>query len=128
MSVAPNFLDVPPLDQRDRIPDTVIHALVQHIAEKFDPDKIILFGSHAYGEPKPWSDVDLLVVMDVPREEEMKVALAIQHSLPPHWFSIDILVRSQATLDKRIALNDWFLQDITRSGKTMYERIDRRVG
>jgi predicted nucleotidyltransferase len=40
-----------------------IRAIAKHIAEKFDPEEIILFGSHAHGKPTAWSDVDLLVVM-----------------------------------------------------------------
>ena len=48
------------------VPMRAIRALAQIIAEKFDPEKIVLFGSYAYGHPKPWSDVDILVVMDTP--------------------------------------------------------------
>jgi ADP-heptose:LPS heptosyltransferase len=47
----PTAFQVPPLDQRKRIPARVIRALAKHIAEKFDPEEIILFGSHAYGRP-----------------------------------------------------------------------------
>ena len=42
---------------------------IQHIALRFDPKQIILFGSHAYGRPTAESDVDLLVVMDKPVDE-----------------------------------------------------------
>jgi predicted nucleotidyltransferase len=60
MSLQAAFLTVPPLLQRERIPAPVIQAVVQHIIEHFAPDKIILFGSYAYGQPTRWSDVDLL--------------------------------------------------------------------
>ena len=42
---------------------SAIRRYARQIAEKFDPDKIILFGSYAYGQPHEWSDVDILVVM-----------------------------------------------------------------
>ena len=45
------------------IPIAAIRRYALQIAEKFDPEKIILFGSYAYGEPHEWSDVDILVVM-----------------------------------------------------------------
>jgi predicted nucleotidyltransferase len=45
------------------IPLRVIRRYARAIAEEFHPDKIILFGSHAYGTPNEDSDVDLLVVM-----------------------------------------------------------------
>ena len=57
-------IDVPNVNERERIPPEAIQAVADRIAEEFDPDKIILFGSYAYGDPKPWSDVDLLVVME----------------------------------------------------------------
>jgi len=46
-----------------------IRAVVRHIAGRFSPEAIILFGSYAYGKPTPWSDVDLLVVMETPKGE-----------------------------------------------------------
>jgi predicted nucleotidyltransferase len=45
------------------IPLATIRRFVRQIAERFHPDKIILFGSYAYGQPHPESDVDLLVIM-----------------------------------------------------------------
>ena len=63
----PSAFQVPPIHKRKRIPMKTIRAIADHIAEKFDPEEIILFGSHAYGKPTAWSDVDLLVVMDTPK-------------------------------------------------------------
>jgi len=45
------------------IPLSAIRRFVRQIAERFHPDKIILFGSYAYGQPHAESDVDLLVIM-----------------------------------------------------------------
>ena len=115
------------VDIHKPVPKRAIRALVKIIAEKFDPEKIILFGSHAYGHPKSWSDVDLLVVMDTPNGEWPLVE-AIRNSLPRKSFGLDLLVKSQAEIDRRIAINDWFLQDITTKGKVIYARDHRRVG
>ena len=101
-----------------------IRALANHIAEKFQPEEIILFGSHAYGKPQPWSDVDLLVVMETPKGE-LETSLEIKKSLPPLMFSLDIIVRSRKVLERRKALNDWFLREITAKGKILYARSDR---
>ncbi len=62
----PSVFQVPPLQKRKRIPMKIIRAIANHIAEKFDPAQIILFGSHAYGKPTAWSDVDLLVEFSRP--------------------------------------------------------------
>ena len=121
MAVSSAF-QVPPINKRKRIPMRTIRAIAKHIAEKFDPDQIILFGSHAYGKPTGWSDVDLLVVMDVPDGEEMDAILAVGRSLPYTVFKVDIIVRSRKTLERRKRLGDWFLREVTAKGKVLYAR------
>jgi predicted nucleotidyltransferase len=112
---------VPPVNKRKRIPMRTIRAIVKHIAEKFDPEKIILFGSYAYGKPTAWSDIDLLVIMDAPKGD-LETSLAIRKSLPLITFGLDIVVRSNEVIEKRKKLGDWFLIDATEKGKVLYER------
>jgi predicted nucleotidyltransferase len=114
---------VPPLNERKRIPMKTIRAITKHIADEFHPEQIILFGSHAYGNPTAWSDVDLLVVMDTPKGE-LETALAISESLATLNFRVDIIVRSREVFEKRRKLGDWFLRDIAEKGKVLYERAD----
>jgi uncharacterized protein len=104
-----------------------IRKLARYIADRFHPEQIILFGSHAYGRPTSESDVDLLVVMDsVIDETETMVEIA--KSLPVLTFGVDIIVRSRRTLERRKKLGDWFLQEVTQKGKVLYERADQRMG
>jgi predicted nucleotidyltransferase len=98
-----------------------IRALAKIIAEKFDPDEIILFGSHAYGKPNPSSDVDLLVVMETPKGE-VKTIFEISDSLPPLPFRVDIVVRSRSVIRKRKDAGDFFLREITQKGRAIYAR------
>ncbi len=119
---------VPPLNKRKRIPMTTIQAIVKHIAEKFAPEQIILFGSHAYGTATASSDVDLLVVMDTPDGKEFEKSLEIRKSLPSLTFGLDVVVRSRKAIERRKQLGDWFLVDATEKGKVLYERGHRRVG
>lgn len=107
--------------KRTRIPMRTIRTLVNQIAQKFDPEEIILFGSHAYGKPHAWSDVDLLVVMETPKGE-MKTIMEISDSLPPLPFSVDIIARSRAVINKRKNSGDFFLREIMKRGKVMYAR------
>ncbi len=46
-------IEIPNVNERDRIPEEAIQAVVDHIAQKFTPEKIILFGSYSNGDPKP---------------------------------------------------------------------------
>src|SRR6266567_7966383 len=88
------------------IPMRVIRAFARRVAEYFDPEKIILFGSYAYGTPHEDSDVDILVVMPARNTTDMaaKIHLAI---MPP--FPIDIIVRTPEDMRWRIAERESFL-------------------
>ena len=118
------IFQVPPLNERTRIPMKTIRAIAKHIADEFHPEEIILFGSHAYGNPTGWSDVDLLVVMNTPNGE-LETALAISESLSTLNFRVDIIARSREVFEKRKQLGDWFLRDIDEKGKVLYERTDQ---
>jgi len=104
-----------------------IRGIARHIAQRFDPEQIILFGSHAYGKPSAESDVDLLVIMDTPTDE-MEAMVEIAKSLPILTFGVDVIVRSRRTLERRKKLGDWFLREVTQKGKILYERTDQRMG
>lgn len=106
-----------------RIPMRAIRAVVRQIVEQFQPEKIILFGSYAYGKPRPESDVDLLVIMDTPfseTEQAIRICRAIEYH-----FGLDLIVRTPTTLMKRLALGDFFLREVVSSGRVVYERTDR---
>jgi predicted nucleotidyltransferase len=99
-----------------RIPRREINAIVKRIAEKFDPERIILFGSYAYGKPHRYSDVDLLVVMRM-KERPLAKQIEISRALSPHPFGMDILVYAPREIRSRIAMGDYFLREIvTREG------------
>ena len=118
----PSVFQVPPLHKRKRIPMRTIRAIAKYIAERYDPEQIILFGSHAYGKPSAWSDVDLLVVMDTPKGKEFEKSLEIRKTIPELTFGLDLVVRSRKVIERRKKLGDWFLVDITEKGKVLYER------
>jgi len=114
---------VPPITKRDRIPQAAIDDVVCQIAEKFQPIKIILFGSYVYGTPKRESDVDLLVIMDTDLKE-IQQEIQILTNIDYH-FGLDLLVRTPEVLEMRIQMGDPFLKEIVRKGKVVYERLAR---
>jgi uncharacterized protein len=115
-------IEVPTVDKRKRIPQKAIDEVVRQIAEKFHPQKIILFGSYARGKPRPESDVDLLVVMDTPMKE-VEQAIQICQQIP-YRFGLDLIVRTPKRLAERLEMGDWFLRDIVEEGKVVYESRD----
>ena len=98
-----------------------IRAVVRQIAERFRPEKIILFGSYATGTPGPDSDVDLLVVMETPLSSRQQ-RLAISRALSPRPFPMDMVVRTPQEIQRRITSGDFFQQEIMANGKVLYER------
>lgn len=114
---------VPPINKRKRIPQAAIDDVVRQIAEKFKPNKIILFGSYAYGKPTQVSDVDLLVVMDSSIKEN-QLSVTIRKAINYH-FGLDLIVKTPKSLSSRIEMGDFFLKEILQKGKVLYEQDTR---
>ena len=90
---------------------------------EFKPRKVVLFGSYAYGTPRPDSDVDLLVVMPLkgtPVDKSVEMRLKLQPQFP-----LDLLVRTPAKIRERLAMGDDFVKDIFDKGKVLYEAPGR---
>lgn len=102
-----------------------IRRLAAEIAEKFQPEKIILFGSYAYGQPHLDSDVDLLVVMPARNEidQACKICVTVDHPFP-----MDLLVRKPKTMEWRLREGDWFLREVVSKGIVLYEQNNQAMG
>jgi predicted nucleotidyltransferase len=106
------------------VPRSAIRRLARDIGERFQPDRVILFGSYAYGRPRPDSDVDLLVIVLTPNQ--IAQAVRIDEAVEPGFF-LDLIVRTPKTLERRLRWGDWFLHEIVTSGKVLYEKAHGRV-
>ena len=89
------------------------------IAAAFKPEKIILFGSYAYGKPNEDSDVDVLVVMPK-RRYRRDLGYRIRSKVPA-GFPVDVLVRRDDDMARRVADRESFILDVTEKGRVMYE-------
>jgi len=94
--------------------------LSERIAKEFDPDKIILFGSHAYGTPSEDSDVDLLVILPF-EGKPLDKSLEILNRTDPR-FPIDLLARRPDDSARRYAEFDPLIRDAFDHGIVLYER------
>lgn len=100
-----------------------IVELSERIAEAFHPQRIVLFGSHAWGTPTPDSDVDLLVVMPFegkPAGKSVEIRLKVRPSFP-----VDLIVRTPEAIRERLAMGDTFIRDILEHGVLLYEADHR---
>ena len=92
------------------------------IAREFDPEKIILFGSHAHGEPGRNSDIDLLVVMPFKGSPFRQAALILNHVVNKVGvLPMDLLVRTSKQVKERLQIGDHFMREIIEHGLVMYE-------
>ena len=107
------------------IPMRVIRRFARQVAERFQPEKIILFGSYAYGTPHADSDVDILVIM--PARNQLDQAFKIQWALQPP-FRLHIIVRTPANLKWRLDERESFHTEILTKGRVLYEKKDSGVG
>ena len=97
-----------------------IKRYCDEIAKIFKPQRIILFGSHAYGTPHEDSDVDVLVVMPKSRRMGSRPSLKIRQQIRA-GFPVDILVRDPKFMAERLREGDTFLDEIMERGRVMYE-------
>jgi predicted nucleotidyltransferase len=96
-----------------------IQRVVQKIVERFNPQKVIVFGSHAYGAPTKDSDVDILVIMETPlRSVEQAVEIRRAVDFP---FPVDLLVRTPEQIEYRLEIGDIFLKEVMTAGQILYE-------
>jgi predicted nucleotidyltransferase len=96
-----------------------IEELARKIGAEYHPQRILLFGSYARGTAQEDSDVDMLVILPFEgrsAEKSVEMRLKLDTSLP-----IDLLVRTPQTIQQRLKMGDFFIEDILREGKVLYE-------
>jgi uncharacterized protein len=103
-----------------------IQAVGERIGREFHPQRVILFGSHARGTARDDSDVDLLVIMPY-KGRSLAKSVEVLARVEPR-FPVDLLVRTPGEVRRRVALGDYFIQDILETGRVLYENSRRRVG
>ena len=98
-----------------------LRPAIQKIVQELKPEKIILFGSYAYGMPTPHSDADLLIVLKTNASLKDR-SWKVSRLLLPRPFPVDILVKSPKEIEKALKSGDFFLREILTRGKALYER------
>ncbi len=104
-----------------------IKEVAERIVREYQPEKIILFGSHAWGEPHEWSDIDLLVVKnsDKPKLERIR---ELRRLLFGSSQSLDLLVYTRRELEESINRGrNLFLEDVVRNGVVLYTQPSSEI-
>ncbi|MBT4277478.1 nucleotidyltransferase domain-containing protein [Candidatus Falkowbacteria bacterium] len=97
-----------------------INKITEKIVKKYKPEKIILFGSYAWGTPGPDSDVDLFVVKNT--KNARKTARNIDGDIFPRLFPIDLIVSTPKQIESGIEKDNFFIKKVMTMGKILYAK------
>ncbi len=101
--------------------ETAIQGILTKLLTGYAPQKVILFGSYAYGDPRPGSDIDLLIIKDTSeRFIDRWVTVRQILSDPERRFSLETFVLTPQEVSTRLAIGDQFLAEIMEKGEVLY--------
>ena len=103
------------------VTEKLLPQITGRIVTECRPEKIILFGSYAFGNPKPQSDLDLLIVMNS-HKGAFERHKQISGLFPQRLFALDLLVETPADVSHRLKIKDPFFRKILTQGRVLYER------
>lgn len=109
--------------RRDEEVQTIISKICQKIKEAYQPEKIILFGSYAYGKPSRDSDIDLFIIKNDPRRPiERNVEIRRIVSEENGKIALTPMVYTPEEVRYRLSIGDDFIKEILTRGKILYAR------
>ena len=101
----------------------IISEIVERLKRDYQPKKIILFGSYAYGKPTQDSDIDLLIIKETnqrPIDRRVEVRKLVYD--PERKIAFSPLVYTPEEIEWRLSLGDDFIREILQRGEIVYER------
>lgn len=99
-----------------------IKEVVDKIVKEYQPEKIILFGSYAWGELREDSDFDFFIIKKT-KQPSLKRIEALDRIFSRREFPMDFLVYTPEQIEKQLAFGDFFVKDILTKGKILYDAI-----
>jgi predicted nucleotidyltransferase len=99
----------------------IIQSMLRRLVAEYAPQKVFLFGSHAYGEPGPDSDIDLLIIKETTERfidrwvTVQRILTGTHRSLP-----VETLVLTPQEVENRLAVGDQFIEEVFEKGEILY--------
>jgi len=110
------------------IPDDLIKEITRRLVAEFQPEQVILFGSHAWGTPNDDSDIDLCVIVSESDEPPIERAVRGYRCLRGLGVSKDILVKTRAEIERYYSVYASLERQILEQGKVLCGRRQEREG
>ena len=100
---------------------TELKKIVRQVVDAYQPEKIILFGSYAYGKPDSDSDLDLLIIKKTSdRFIDRWINIRQIVSDPKRSIPFDPIVLTPEEIEERLAMGDQFVEEIIKKGEVLY--------
>jgi uncharacterized protein len=112
----------------ETIPADLVRDVVQRLVSEFDPDRIILFGSHAWGKPDDGSDLDLLVIVPESQESPVQRAVRAHRCLREVKVAKDLIVETRDEVARFSRVPASLEAQILKKGIVLYGRGEARTG
>jgi predicted nucleotidyltransferase len=109
----------PIIDRREIVDETLIREISDRIVEHFSPKRIVVFGSHARGDARPESDLDLMVEMESDLDFYSRIPMITKIFGLRKW-PLDLFVFTPAEVEKDRDVNGTLVNLIEREGKVLY--------
>src|SRR4051794_23989497 len=110
------------------IPESLLDETVRRLVAEFDPDRIILFGSHAWGAPDEDSDIDLLVIVPQSDARPTRRSTRAHRCLRGLLAPMDVLVRTREEMTRFGRVPASLEAEVLERGKVIYGRSEERSG
>ncbi len=111
---------LPKIQSTEKVGPEVLAELTRRLAAELQPDRIILFGSHAWGVPNEDSDIDLLVIVphsDDPSAQRSTRAYRCLRNVP---FPVDVLVKTRAEVERAKRVRASLISEVLERGRVLY--------
>lgn len=105
-----------------KLDEALLNEMTKRLVQTFHPDKVILFGSHAWGTPNEASDIDLYVIVPESSERPLQRARRARACVGDVRVALDILVRTRAEANKYRHLYASLECQVFEKGRVLYER------
>ncbi|MBT9145154.1 nucleotidyltransferase domain-containing protein [candidate division NPL-UPA2 bacterium Unc8] len=105
---------------RDERARRILLRIVEKIKTEYRPEKIILFGSYAYGEPTEGSDIDLFIIKESNKRRIDRFCEVRKIIRDIRGMSVQPVVFTKDELHKRLKIEDDFIKEILEKGEVLY--------
>jgi uncharacterized protein len=106
----------------------VLSEIVKRLVAEFDPEQIFLFGSRAWGEPRPESDYDLMVVLADSLERPAQRAFRAHRCLSRLGIAKDVIVSTREEFERFTGVKASLESAILERGRVLYGRGQAKAG